>query len=54
MFMGDHMYAEQQAMKITSVLVVSKLEDGTTGKAPQKPIGKPMVVLPGETLLFDL
>lgn len=48
------MYAEQQVVKITSNLVVSKLEGGTTGNAPQKPFGNPMVVLPGETLLFDL
>jgi len=41
-------------MKITSDLVVSKLEDGAMGRGPQKPFGKPMVVLPAETPLFDL
>lgn len=41
-------------MKITSDLVVSKLEGGTTGRAPQKPFGKPIVVLPAEAPLFDL
>lgn len=54
MFMRDHMYAEWQAMKIASDEIVSKLEGDTRGRAPQKPFGKPTVVLPAETPLFDL
>lgn len=41
-------------MEITSDLVVSKLEGGITGRAPQKLFGKPMVVLLAKTPLFDL
>lgn len=40
-------------MKITSDLVVSQLEGGSIGRAPQKTIGKPEVVLPAETPLFE-